>query len=114
MQNHEDKGPSLIRALIDAIYFVITKKADTLTIIKKHCAELSKCRMTKSGVAITRPKLLCSNLSHIRRWMRSRMFLPLAHSSTMPNIQNFKPLVLWDLYYLREIDDSDYINQLYG
>jgi hypothetical protein len=29
-------------------------------------------------------------------------------------INNFNPLVLWDLQYLREIDDSIYINRPYG
>jgi|SRR5882724_9035353 len=31
-----------------------------------------------------------------------------------PEIKNFNPLALWDLHYLREIDDSGYINRLYG
>ena len=29
-----------------------------------------------------------------------------------PEIKNFNPLALWDLHYLREIDDSAYINRL--
>jgi hypothetical protein len=29
-----------------------------------------------------------------------------------PEIQNFNRLTRWDLHYLREIDESDYINQL--
>jgi hypothetical protein len=31
-----------------------------------------------------------------------------------PDIKNFNPLALWDLHYLREIDDSGYINRLYA
>jgi hypothetical protein len=31
-----------------------------------------------------------------------------------PEIKNFNPLALWDLHYLREIDDSGYINRLYA
>jgi hypothetical protein len=42
VRNHEDEARSLIRALIDAIHFFETKKADTLVVIKKHCTELLK------------------------------------------------------------------------
>jgi len=31
-----------------------------------------------------------------------------------PEIKNFNRLALWDLHYLREIDDSGYIKRLYG
>ena len=31
-----------------------------------------------------------------------------------PEIKNFNPLAFWDLHYLREIDDSGYINRLYS
>jgi hypothetical protein len=41
-QNHEDEALSLLRALIDAIYFLKTNKADILAVIKKHCTELPK------------------------------------------------------------------------
>ncbi len=31
-----------------------------------------------------------------------------------PEIADFNPLSLWDLHYLREIDDSGYIDRLYS
>jgi hypothetical protein len=30
-----------------------------------------------------------------------------------PQIKEFNPLTLWDLHYVKEIDDSGYIRQLY-
>jgi hypothetical protein len=42
VQNHEDEARSLIRALINAIHFFKTKKAETLAIIKKRCTELHR------------------------------------------------------------------------
>jgi len=30
-----------------------------------------------------------------------------------PQIEKFNPLTLWDLRYVREIDDSGYIDKLY-
>jgi hypothetical protein len=30
-----------------------------------------------------------------------------------PEIREFNPLILWNLHYLREIDDSGYIDRLY-
>ena len=31
-----------------------------------------------------------------------------------PGIRDFNPLALWDLHYVREIDDSGYIDRLYA
>jgi len=30
-----------------------------------------------------------------------------------PQIKEFNPLALWDLHYVKEIDDSGYIRKLY-
>jgi len=30
-----------------------------------------------------------------------------------PEIREFNPLVLWDLHYVKEVDDSGYVRQLY-
>jgi hypothetical protein len=42
VQNHEAEARSLIRALVDAMHFFRTKKAETLAIIKKRCTELRR------------------------------------------------------------------------
>jgi hypothetical protein len=31
-----------------------------------------------------------------------------------PEIKEYNPLALWDLHYVKEIDDSGYIRQLYN
>ena len=31
-----------------------------------------------------------------------------------PEIKEFNPLALWDLHYVKEIDDSGYIRKLYS
>jgi hypothetical protein len=66
VQNHEDEARSLIRALIDAIHFFKTKKADTLAIIKKNCTELLKIQNDEEWTVFTMPKLPRSKLSRIR------------------------------------------------
>jgi hypothetical protein len=40
VKNHEEEARSLILALIDAIHFFKTKKAETLEIVNKHSSQL--------------------------------------------------------------------------
>ena len=66
VKNHEDEARSLIRALVDAIHFFKTQKAETLAIIKKHCTELLRYRTTKSGNASMKLKRRLLNRNPIR------------------------------------------------
>jgi hypothetical protein len=113
VNKHEDEVLSLIRALIDAIHFFKTNKADTLAIIKKHCTELLKMQNDEewncfydTQAASLEPKPY-PTLDAIRNVFELALKID-------PEIKNFNPLALWDLHYLREIDDSGYINRLYG
>ena len=100
-------------AMIDGIHFFKAKKADTLAIIKSTARSCSRYRMTKSGTVFTIPKPLPSRLSLIQRSDAIQNVFALALKRD-PEIKHFNPLALWDLHYLREIDDSEYINRLYG
>jgi ABC-type nitrate/sulfonate/bicarbonate transport system substrate-binding protein len=112
VKNHEEEARGLILALIDATHFFKTKKAETLRIIKKHCSELLGMQNdeewdcfyeTQAASLEPRPYPTLEAVQNV-------FSLALKRS---PEIAGFNPLVLWDLHYVREIDDSGYIERLY-
>jgi hypothetical protein len=113
VQNHEDEARSLISALIDATHFFKTKKADTLAIIKKHCTELLKMQNDEEWDCFYETQAASLEAKPYPTLDAIQNVFSLALKRD-PVIKNFNPLALWDLHYLREIDDSGYINRLYG
>jgi hypothetical protein len=113
VQNHEDEARSLIMALVDAIHFFKTKKADTLAIIKKHCTELLKMQNDEEWECLYETQAASLEAKPYPTLDAIRNVFALALKRD-PEIKNFNPLALWDLHYLREIDDSGYINRLYA
>ena len=113
VQNHEDEARSLIRALVDATHFFKTKKADTLAIIKKHCTELLKIQNDEEWNCFYDAQAASLEAKPYPTLNAIQNVFALALKRD-PEIKNFNPLALWDLHYLREIDDSGYINRLYA
>jgi hypothetical protein len=113
VKNHEDEARSLIRALVDATHFFKTKKADTLAIIKKHCTELLKMQNDEEWDCFyeTQASSLEARPYPSLDAVRNVFALALKRN---PEIADFHPLALWDLHYVREIEDSGYIKKLYG
>jgi ABC-type nitrate/sulfonate/bicarbonate transport system substrate-binding protein len=113
VKNHEEEVRSLILALIDATHFFKTNKAKTLAIIKKHCTELLKMENdeewdcfygTQAASLEEKPYPSIEALQNV---------FALALKGN-PEIKDFNPLTLWDLHYLKEIDDSGYFRQLHA
>jgi ABC-type nitrate/sulfonate/bicarbonate transport system substrate-binding protein len=113
VKNHEDEARSLIRALIDATHFFKTRKADTLAVIKKHCTDLLKMQNDEEWDCFyeTQASSLEAKPYPSLEAVRNVFALALKRN---PEIADFHPLALWDLHYVREIEDSGYIKQLYG
>jgi hypothetical protein len=112
VQNQEDEARSFIRALVDATHFFKTKKADTLAIIKKHCTELLKMQNDEEWDCFYNTQAAWLEVKPLPTLDAMQNIFALALKRD-PEIKNFNPLALWDLHYLREIDDSRYINRLY-
>jgi hypothetical protein len=113
VQNHEDESRSLIMALVDAIHFFKTKKAETLAIIKKHCTELLRIQNDEEWECFYQTQADSFEPKPYPSLEAIRNVFALALKRD-PEIAEFNPLALWDLHYLREIDDSGYINRLYA
>jgi ABC-type nitrate/sulfonate/bicarbonate transport system substrate-binding protein len=113
VRNHEDEARSLIRALIDGIHFYKTKKGETLAILKKHCTELLKLQNDEEWECFYETQTASLEAKPYPTLDAIRNVFALAVKRD-PEIKNFNPLTLWDLHYLRQIDDSGYINRLYA
>jgi ABC-type nitrate/sulfonate/bicarbonate transport system substrate-binding protein len=113
VKNHEDEARSLIRALVDATHFFKTKKADTLAIIKKHCTELLKMQNDEEWDCFYETQASSLEAKPYPSLDAVRNVFALALKRN-PEIADFNPLALWDLHYVREIEDSGYIKKLYG
>jgi hypothetical protein len=113
VQKHEDDARSLIMALIDATHFYKTKKAETLAIIKKRCTDLLKIQNDEEWNCFYETQAASLEAKPYPTLEAIQNVFALALKRD-PDIKNFNPLALWDLHYLREIDDSGYINRLYA
>ena len=106
VQNHEDEARSLIRALVDAIHFFKRKKVETLAIIEEalHGAAQDAERRRVGMSYETQAASLEPNPYPRSRTRSKRVPLALKRD---PEIAEFNRLALWDLHYLREIDEAD-------
>jgi ABC-type nitrate/sulfonate/bicarbonate transport system substrate-binding protein len=112
VKNHEDEARSLILALIDGIHFFKTNKTDTLAIIKKRCSQLLKMHDDEEWNCFydTQSESLESAPYPSIEALQNVFALAVKGN---PEIKEFNPLALWDLHYVKEIDDSGYIRKLY-
>lgn len=113
VKNHEDEARALIMALIDGIHFFKTQKADTLRIVKQHCSELLKMRDETEWDCFYENQVASLESAPYPSIEAVQNVFALAVKRD-PEIKEFNPLALWDLHYVKEIDDSGYIRKLYA
>ena len=113
VKNHEEEVRSLILAMIDATHFFKTKKAETLAIIKKHCSQLLKMHDDEEWNCFYETQAASLEEKPYPSLEAIQNVFALAVKRN-PEIKDFNPLILWDLHYVKEIDDSGYIQRLYG
>ena len=113
VKNHEDECRSLIRALIDGIHFFKTNKAGTLKIVKQHCSGLLKMRDDEEWDCFYDNQMASLESAPYPSIEAIENVFALAVKRD-PEIKEFNPLSLWDLHYVKEIDDSGYIRRLYA
>ena len=111
VQGHAEEIRSLIRALVDAVHFFKTRRDETLKIIKTHCGdkyesdeELAVFYEDQTRTLEPRPYPTLDAVRNVFALAVKRH----------PEVEGFNPLAMWDLHYLREIDDSGYIDEVWG
>jgi ABC-type nitrate/sulfonate/bicarbonate transport system substrate-binding protein len=113
VKNHQEESRSLIMALIDGIHFFKTNKADTLKIVQKHCSQLLKMQGDEEWECFYENQISSLESAPYPSIEAIQNVFALAVKRD-PQIKEFNPLSLWDLHYVKEIDDSGYIRQLYA
>ena len=112
VKNHEAKIRLLIRGFVDAIHFFITRKQETLEILKEHASPILHLQSDEEVETLyeewahsleRKPYPAIEAIANVFRLAVRRN----------PEIASFNPLALWDSHYVRELDDSGYIDQLY-
>jgi hypothetical protein len=102
--------PLLIRGFVDAIH--ITRKQETLEILKEHASPILHLQSDEEVETLyeewahsleRKPYPAIEAITNVFRLAVRRN----------PEIASFNPLALWNSHYVRELDDSGYIDQLY-
>lgn len=112
VQRHEEEIRSLTRGFVDAIHFFITRKQETLEILREHAAPILKLQSDGEVEKL------------YDEWAQSLERKPYPSPAAIanvfqlavrrnPEIAGFNPLALWDTHFVRELDDSGYIDRLY-
>jgi hypothetical protein len=99
-------------AMIDGTHFFKTNKADTLKIVKQHCSALLKMRDDEEWNCFYDNQVQSLESAPYPSVEAIQNVFALAVKRN-PEIKEFNPLALWDLHYVKEIDDSGYIRDLY-
>lgn len=112
VKRHEAEIRSLTRGFVDAIHFFITRKQETLEILREHAAPILKLQSDGEVEKL------------YDEWAQSLERKPYPSPAAIanvfqlavrrnPEIAGFNPLALWDTHFVCELDDSGYIDRLY-
>ena len=112
VKSHQEEVRQLTKGLVDGIHFFLTHKQETLEILKEHATPILKLQSDGEVEAL------------YEEWAQSLEHKPYPNLRAISNvfqlavrrdsdIAGFNPLALWDTHYVRELDDSGYIDGLY-
>ncbi|HYA27311.1 MAG TPA: ABC transporter substrate-binding protein [Acidobacteriota bacterium] len=112
VKSHQEEVRLLTKGLVDAIHFFLTRKQDTLEILKEHATPILKLQSDSEVETL------------YDEWAQSLERKPYPNLAAIanvfqlavrrnPEIAGYNPLALWDTHFVRELDDSGYIDKLY-
>lgn len=112
VKSHVGEIERLVRGFVDAIHFFITHREETLEILKEHAAPILHLQTDAETEALydewagslePKPYPSLEAIANVFQLALRRN----------PEIGRHNPLSLWDIHYVRELDDSGYIDELY-
>lgn len=112
VKSNEAKIRRLIRGFVDTTHFFITREQETLEILKEHASPILHLQSDQEVETL------------YKEWAHSLERKPYPAIEAIanvfqlavrrdPEVASFNPLALWNSHYVRELDDSGYIDQLY-
>jgi NitT/TauT family transport system substrate-binding protein len=113
VKDHPTEVRLLTRGFVDAIHFFLTRKQETLEILKEHASPILKLQSDEEVETL------------YDEWAQSLERKPYPSAQAIanvfqlavrrnPEISSQNPLALWDTHFVRELDDSGYIDRLYS
>jgi ABC-type nitrate/sulfonate/bicarbonate transport system substrate-binding protein len=112
VKSHTDEIRLLTKGFVDATHFFLTRKQETLEILKEQATPILKLQSDAEVESLydewaqSLERKPYASLAAI-----SNVFQPAVRRD--PEIAGFNPLALWDTHFVRELDDSGYIERLY-
>lgn len=109
---HEEEVRLLLRGMAETIHLFITSKEQTMAIMKRDGASILNLQNDEEVEAVynqwvgfldRKPYPTIDAIANV-------FALALRCS---PEVQGLNPLSLWDTHYLRELDDSNFIDRMY-
>jgi NitT/TauT family transport system substrate-binding protein len=112
VRNHVDEIRLLTRGFVDAIHFFLTRRQETLEILSEHARPILKLQTEEEVERL------------YQEWAQSLERKPYPALPAIanvfelalrrnPEIAGYNPLALWDTHFVRDLDDSGYIDNLY-
>lgn len=111
------KDPELFRRAIKAmavgLHYFKTRPDDALSVIRRFVAPQlgiktdAECQSLYSSLAANLPKVPYPTLGGIQNAWEAATFL-------YPDVKEMNPLQLWDMHFVRELDDTGFFRQLWS
>jgi ABC-type nitrate/sulfonate/bicarbonate transport system substrate-binding protein len=112
VKHHQDEIRQLTKGLVDAIHFFLTRRQETLEILKEHASPILKLQTDEEVETL------------YEEWAHSLERKPYPKPEAItnvfqlavrrnPEVSSYNPIALWDTHFIRELDDSGYIDRLY-
>jgi ABC-type nitrate/sulfonate/bicarbonate transport system substrate-binding protein len=112
VQKHPDIVERFLKGLIEGIHFFKTHPEESIKIIQKHHnreGQLNQAQATymyQDIAPVLDPKLYPTMAAIANVYEAAKRF--------DPDAAKINPMELWDMHHARRIDDSGFIDQLYG
>jgi ABC-type nitrate/sulfonate/bicarbonate transport system substrate-binding protein len=112
VKSHQEETRLLTKGLVDTIHFFLTRKQETLEILKEHATPILKLQSDQEVETLydewaqsleRKPYPSLDAISNVFQLAVRRN----------PEISGYNPLALWNTHFVRELDDSGYIDRLY-
>ena len=112
VKNHPDEIRLLTKGFVDAVHFFLTRRQETLEILKEHAVPILKLQTDQEVEMLYREWAQSLERKPYPRLEAIANVFQLALRRN-PEVSGYNPLALWDTHFIRELDDSGYIDRLY-
>ena len=112
MERHPDIVERFLKGLIEGIHFFKTRPEEAIGIIQNRFDKLGK--MNWEQATITHQSL--ANILEPKLYPKMRAIANVYEEAIRQDkdARKINPLELWDLHHLRQIDDTGFVDGLYG